>query len=293
VTRGRLFAGIDVGSLSAEAVLLTPRGFVAGYAIGATGASARRAAQEVLAAALAAARAPAHRIADMVSTGYGREAAAGGRRVTEITCHARAAWHLFPGARTVVDIGGQDSKVIRLDAAGGVADFAMNDRCAAGTGRFLEVMARALEMDLEEMGPRSLRHRKVLRVSSLCTVFAESEVVSLIARGETPEDIAWGIHRAVADRVASLAERVGIVPPVVMTGGVAMNPGARRALEERLGARLLVPPEPQIAGALGAALIALEEATGRRVFPRPAGTASPPKAAGGARPFRQSRRCAS
>lgn len=265
MTRDRtLYAGIDIGSLSTEAVLLDGDGGVAGFAIVATGASARKACDEALSRALAAAEADASCIAFLVSTGYGRErVASADRRVTEITCHARGVRRLFPEARTVIDIGGQDSKVIRLSRDGKVADFAMNDKCAAGTGRFLEVMARTLEMDLEDLGPCSLRSTKSLAVSSMCTVFAESEVVSLIASGAAPEDIARGIHNAVADRVAALAERVGTAPPAVLTGGVAKNPGARKALEERFGLPLLVPPEPQITGALGAALIAREEGLSR------------------------------
>jgi len=265
MTRDRtLYAGIDVGSLSTEAVLLDADGRVAGFSIVATGASTRKACGEALARALAAANAADTCIACTVSTGYGRESVpASDRRVTEITCHARGARHLFPETRTVLDIGGQDSKVIRLAPDGRVADFAMNDKCAAGTGRFLEVMARTLEMDLEDLGPASLRSRRSLAVSSMCTVFAESEVVSLIASGAAPEDIARGIHNAVADRVAALAERIGMAPPAVMTGGVAKNPGARKALEERFGFPLLVPGEPQLAGALGAALIAREEGRSR------------------------------
>ncbi len=265
MTRDRtIYAGIDVGSLSTEVVLLDPDGRVAGSSIVATGASTRKACGEALSRALSAAGATAACIACTVSTGYGRESVGGAdRTVTEITCHARGARHLFPETRTVLDIGGQDSKVIRLSPDGKVADFAMNDKCAAGTGRFLEVMARALEMDLEDLGPFSLRSTRSLAVSSMCTVFAESEVVSLIASGAAPEDIARGIHNAVADRVAALAERLGLAPPVVMTGGVAKNPGARKALEERFRLPLLVPAEPQLAGALGAALIAREEGLSR------------------------------
>ena len=265
MTRHRtLFAGIDIGSLSTEAVLLDAEGAEAGSAIVATGASTRKACEEALSRALSIAGAGASCVAYTISTGYGREmVATADRRVTEIPCHARGARHLFPEARTVFDIGGQDSKVIRLSHEGKVADFAMNDKCAAGTGRFLEVMARTLEMDLEELGPRSLLSAKALTVSSMCTVFAESEVVSLIASGASPEDIARGIHNAVADRIAALAERVGMAPPAVMTGGVAKNPGARRALEERFGFPLLVPEEPQLTGALGAALLAREEGLSR------------------------------
>ncbi|MBI5575016.1 MAG: 2-hydroxyglutaryl-CoA dehydratase [Deltaproteobacteria bacterium] len=254
-----LFGGIDVGSLSTDVVLLDGKGKVAGQSIIATGASTRKAVEESLTRALAAAGGTRKNIAFLVSTGYGRDSVEGAdTAVTEITCHARGARRLFPKAATVLDIGGQDSKVIRIAPDGKVADFAMNDKCAAGTGRFLEVMARTLEMDLEEMGARSLKSRKALSVSSMCTVFAESEVISLIASGAAPEDIAWGVHLAIADRIAALAERVGCVSPAVMTGGVAKNPAARKALEARFGLKLLVPREPQLAGALGAALIARE-----------------------------------
>ncbi len=255
-----LFAGIDIGSLSTEAILLDAEGTEAGSAIVATGASTKKACEEALSRALGEAGSAPSAIVFTVSTGYGREMVpSADLAVTEITCHARGARHLFPQARTVLDIGGQDSKVIRLTPDGKVADFAMNDKCAAGTGRFLEVMARTLEMDLEEMGPRSLLSRKTVAVSSMCTVFAESEVISLIASGTPPEDIARGIHLAIADRIAALAERVGMASPAVMTGGVAKNPGARRALEGKIGFPLLVPEEPQLAGALGAALIAREK----------------------------------
>ncbi len=258
--KAMLFAGIDIGSLSTDAVLLDKEGEIAGSAIVATGASTRKACEEAFSRALSEAGAAPSSVVFTVSTGYGRDMAASAElKVTEITCHAKGARHLFPEARTVLDIGGQDSKVIRLNTYGKVADFAMNDKCAAGTGRFLEVMARTLELDLEEMGPRSLLYRKTVTVSSMCTVFAESEVISLIASGTPPEDIARGIHLAIADRIAALAERLGMAGPAVMTGGVAKNPGARRALEEKFGFPLLVPAEPQLAGALGAALIAREK----------------------------------
>ena len=255
-----LYAGIDVGSLSTDVVLLDGNGEVAGHAIVATGASTQKASAEALSLAISAAGGTAAEIAFTVSTGYGRDRVpAADLKVTEITCHARGARRLFPFAATVLDIGGQDSKVIRLSPNGRVADFAMNDKCAAGTGRFLEVMARTLEMDLEQMGPRALLSRRSLSVSSMCTVFAESEVVSLIASGTPSEDIAWGVHLAIANRIAALADRVGCEPPAIMTGGVAKNPAARKALEDRFGIPLLVPEEPQLAGALGAALIAREK----------------------------------
>ncbi len=261
MTPGKMiFAGIDIGSLSTDVVLLDRRGEIAGAAIVQTGASAMKACEEAFSRALAEAGASPSSVVFTVSTGYGRDrVVSADLKVTEITCHARGARHLFPEVRTVLDIGGQDSKVIRLASDGKVADFAMNDKCAAGTGRFLEVMARTLELDLEEMGSRSLCSRRTVPVSSMCTVFAESEVISLIASGTPPEDIARGIHLAIADRIGALVEKVGMVAPAVMTGGVAKNPGARSALEGKFGFPLLVPGEPQLAGALGAALIAREK----------------------------------
>ena len=198
-------------------------------------------------------------IGRVVATGYGRIAVPfASKKVTEITCHARGAYHLFPQTRTVIDIGGQDSKVIRLGKDGRVVDFVMNDKCAAGTGRFLEVMARALEVSLEDMGRLSDLARERLTISSMCTVFAESEVVSLIAEGHPKEDIIRGLHDAVSERVAGMAERVGLENGVTMTGGVAKNAGVVRSLEERLGVKISRPEEPQIVGALGAALIAAD-----------------------------------
>jgi predicted CoA-substrate-specific enzyme activase len=254
-----LYAGIDAGSISTDVVLLDSDRAVVGSAVIATGASIRRASQEALEAALSAAEASEADIVFTVATGYGRDRVeSADQRVTEITCHAKGAHHLFPEALTVLDIGGQDSKVIRLGRDGKVVDFAMNDKCAAGTGRFLEVMARTLEMDLEQMGLRSLLASRSLLVSSTCTVFAESEVISLIASGAAADDIAWGVHVAISDRIAALAERIGVAPPAVMTGGVAKNPAARKALEDRFRLKFLLPDDPQLTGALGAALIALE-----------------------------------
>ena len=169
----------------------------------------------------------------------------------------RAAHYLDPDARTVIDIGGQDSKVIRLDENGNVENFVMNDKCAAGTGRFLEMMARTLEMSLEEMSERGLHWKKDVSISSMCTVFAESEVVSLVAENTATEDIIHGLDRAVADKTAALVRRLGGEPVYIMTGGVARNRGVVSALEEKLGETIRVPEEAQLCGALGAALIAL------------------------------------
>ncbi len=254
-----LFAGIDVGSISTEAVVVDDSEKVLGQEIFFTGAKGSEAAGKALEQALTQAGQTREDVGYVISTGYGRERVPGTDAVvTEITCHARGAWSMFPGTRTVLDIGGQDSKVIRVDEAGKVQAFQMNDKCAAGTGRFLEVMARALEVDLVDLGPLSIKSDKKIKVSSVCTVFAESEVVGLIASGEPRRDIIKGIHNAVADRTQSLLGRVGINPEVTMTGGVAKNVGLIEVLKERLGIEINMPQEPQIAGALGAALIARE-----------------------------------
>jgi predicted CoA-substrate-specific enzyme activase len=192
----------------------------------------------------------------VVATGYGRNSVDfADKAVTEIICHATGAYFLNPNVRSVVDIGGQDSKVIVLDGHGKVKDFAMNDKCAAGTGRFLEVMARALEVDLDLFGEASLKADNPSRISSLCTVFAESEVISLIAKGEKRENIIAGIHESVASRVAALANRVGVKQPIMMTGGVAKNIGIAKALEAKLGP-MEIFASAQVNGAIGAAVIA-------------------------------------
>ena len=253
-----------MGSLSAKVILVDEAKRVLGQAIALTGASSSKAAERTFAEALSAAAARREDVAYIVSTGYGRDRIPfAHKRVTEITCHARGAVALFPATHTVIDIGGQDSKVIRVDPEGRVQSFQMNDKCAAGTGRFLEVMARALEVELEEMGPLSLQSRNRVTVSSVCTVFAESEVVSLVASGADRQDIIRGIHGAIADRTRSLVGRVGIEPEITMTGGVAKNAGVVAELSARLGQKLNLPEEPQTAGALGAALIAREQANSR------------------------------
>jgi len=193
----------------------------------------------------------------VVATGYGRNSVrVADRAVTEITCHAAGAVFLRPGVRTVIDIGGQDSKIIVLEENGRVKDFAMNDKCAAGTGRFLEVMARALEVDLDQFGAFAANAERPAAISSLCTVFAESEVISLIAKGEIRENIIAGIHDAVSARVMAMAGRLDLREPMMMTGGVAKNSGVVRALERRSGLAIEVSPLAQVTGAIGAALIA-------------------------------------
>jgi predicted CoA-substrate-specific enzyme activase len=256
----KYFAGIDIGSLTCDAVVIDETGKIAAYEVAPTGARSRAAAEKALAAALERAGIARDDLAGLVSTGYGRELVHGRTRaVSEITCHARGALRLFGDTRMVLDIGGQDSKAIRLGPDGRVRDFAMNDKCAAGTGRFFEVMARALEIDLDDLGARALEAKKALHLSSVCTVFAESEVVGMVARGETVEDIAAALCAVSAEKVVALAHRVGVESPVTVTGGVPKNIGFLRALERQLGLKVNVPEEPQIVGALGAALISIEE----------------------------------
>ena len=178
--------------------------------------------------------------------------------MTEIICHGVGAHHLYPHVRSIIDVGGQDSKAILLDEDGRVKDFAMNDKCAAGTGRFLEVMARALEVDLDAFGDISLEADKAAKISSICTVFAESEVISLISKGEKRESIIAGIHESVAARVSSLARRVRVRTPIMMTGGVAKNKGAVKALENKLGINIEVSEYAQTNGAIGAAVMAMK-----------------------------------
>ncbi len=252
-------AGIDVGSLTAEVVLMD-RGEVLHYVIMPTGSNSKAAAEKAIESALKTAGLSRSDIKYIVATGYGRVSIEfADKRVTEITCHGRGAYFLNPKVRTVIDIGGQDSKVILLNDEGRVLDFAMNDKCAAGTGRFLEVMAQALEVELSGLADLSDKAKNTVAISSMCTVFAESEVVSLIAQGIPQEDIARGLHQSIADRTAGMVRRVGLEEVVMITGGVAKNRAVVRALSEKLKTEIIVPPEPQIAGALGAALLAEEE----------------------------------
>lgn len=253
--------GIDIGSLASKAVLINDKREIISYSIVPTGARSAGAGRDAFDKVLKQAGLQPEDIAYVLSTGYGREnVSISNEQLTEITCHARGANVINPDVRTVIDIGGQDSKAISLTDMGDVARFAMNDKCAAGTGRFLEVMARAMEINLEDMGKLSLKSETRVEVSSMCTVFAETEVVSLIASSCNKIDIIAGIHRAIARRVGTMAENIGIRQQVMMTGGVAKNIGVVRALEEKLGTAILVPDEPQIVGALGAAIFALERA---------------------------------
>lgn len=249
-------AGIDIGSITAKAAILDENGIL-GSRVQFTGYNAKKAGRDVLRVLLEECGISREQVDFTVSTGYGRNSVDfADKAITEITCHGAGAHFIDPTIRFVVDVGGQDSKVIRLDADGKVADFAMNDKCAAGTGRFLEVMARALEVDLDEFGSLCARSGQPARISSICTVFAESEVISLISKGESREDIVAGIHESVASRISAMARRVGVVEPVMMTGGVAKNIGAVKALEKKLETSIRVSEYAQLNGAVGAAILA-------------------------------------
>ncbi len=251
-----IVSGIDIGSLSSEVVILKD-GRTMSYSIVPTGADTQKAARACMQEALDKAHLKFEDISATVATGYGRISVPfATKTITEITCHARGAHQLFPSTRTVIDMGGQDSKVISIDTEGRVLDFVMNDKCAAGTGRFLEVMAGALEVDLMEMGERSIRSKNVVIISSMCTVFAESEVISLIAGGCSKNDIIRGLHEAISKRISTMAGKLRMERPITMTGGVAKNRGIVDALRRFLKVEIHVPPEPQIVGALGAALSA-------------------------------------
>ncbi|MFH1287976.1 MAG: acyl-CoA dehydratase activase [bacterium] len=249
--------GIDVGSLSTKAVVLDDKNTILSYSISLTSGHIKKASENVFSKVLEKAKVQKKEISYIISTGYGRDNIDfANESVTEITCHALGAFFLFPDVRTIIDIGGQDSKVIKMGNNGKVFDFMMNDKCAAGTGRFLEVMAHALDVKLEDLGELSSQSKKIVFISSMCTVFAESEIVSLVAEGCVKPDIIRGVHDSVVDRVIALAKRVNLETPLVMTGGVAKNRGVIRALEDKLAVKISIPEEPQITGALGAALIA-------------------------------------
>jgi len=251
-----IVAGIDIGSLTSKALIMEGDEILASYLVP-TGSSSRQTIQRIRDAISNQIGLSLEDLDFTVATGYGRiKVDFADKQITEISCHAKGASYLFPQVRTVIDIGGQDSKVIRINSKGKAMDFAMNDKCAAGTGRFLEVMAKALEVRVEELGELSSRAKDSLVISSMCTVFAESEVVSLIAEGYPKEEIIKGLHNAVADRTMGLVHRVGLTKEVAMSGGVAKNRGVVAALEEKLGESLNISSEPQLVGALGAALLA-------------------------------------
>lgn len=252
--------GIDSGSTSTNAVIMDGERNIVASSVVRTGAKSGESAQRILGEILEKAGLKREDISWIVSTGYGRVSIDfADENVTEISCHGRGAHYFNPSVRTILDIGGQDSKAIHLNEAGEVTDFVMNDKCAAGTGRFLEMIARTLEIDVDELGPEALRSTEDIEITSMCSVFAESEVISLIANNKEKADIANGVCRAIAGKAYSLLKRVGMEETFMMTGGVAKNPGVVRAVEEKIQSRLYICPEPEIVGAAGAALYALDK----------------------------------
>ncbi|OGR10519.1 MAG: 2-hydroxyglutaryl-CoA dehydratase [Desulfobacterales bacterium RIFOXYA12_FULL_46_15] len=251
-----IHAGIDIGSITAKAALIKDGSLLDTLVIP-TGYHHLNAGIRVFESLLEKTGISRTDISAIVSTGYGRSSINfADKAMTEILCHGAGAHFLNPQIRGIIDVGGQDSKAILLDGQGRVENFAMNDKCAAGTGRFLEVMARALEVDLDRMGEFSMKAGNPSKISSICTVFAESEVISMIARQEKRENIIAGIHDAAAARVAILAVKIKIRGPIMMTGGVAKNTGMVAALEKRLGQGLVIGTLSQENGAIGAAVLA-------------------------------------
>lgn len=260
------FMGVDLGSTTAKTVILDDKAKVLSASIVQMGAVSQRGMEQAVETALESAGIGNQDLSYIIGTGYGRRLVQGvGRTFTEITCHARGVAAMFPEAELVIDIGGQDSKVIALDRQGLVDNFAMNDRCASGTGRFYEVLARALECDIADVGALAMQGRKDLEVSSMCATFAETEIISLLASGENPADVAASVHSAIAQRALGLVAQVGKRSTTIMTGGVAKNPAAVHFLEKALKQKIQVPTDPQIMGAYGAALLALELSTGRQI----------------------------
>ncbi|MBM3118491.1 MAG: 2-hydroxyglutaryl-CoA dehydratase [Chloroflexi bacterium] len=254
------FAGVDIGSTMTKIVLTDTDGRVLSAIKGPTGPEHRQLANEVMKTALEQAGLQLDDISYVVATGYGRfNVPFADRQITELSCHAKGVSSLFPNARTAIDIGGQDAKCLKIHN-GKLIDFVMNDKCAAGTGRFLEVIAATLGIRLDDLGDIALKSAKKIQISNFCTIFAQQEVVSRLSEGEKLEDIVAGLHDALASRVAALARRLKVEPDVVLTGGVAKNIGMVKAMKENLGCELLVPKDPLITGAMGAAILAKEHA---------------------------------
>ncbi len=252
-------AGVDVGSTQTKAVVIDESKTILGRSLIDTGADVTKAAEEAYRIALDGLDIGARDVGFVIGTGYGRyRVTFGDKQVTEISCHGRGAAHMFPGTRTVLDMGGQDSKAISVQPSGEINDFCMNDKCAAGTGRFLGAASKVLGISLDELGPTALKSEKPVRISTTCTVFAEAEVLSWLGKGKTVEDILWGVHQSIAARTFGLLRRVGIEEEITFTGGVALNTGMIKAMEDKLEKKMNVSEDSHYMGALGAALFALD-----------------------------------
>jgi len=265
-------AGVDVGSTQTKAVIVDESRSIVARVLIPTGANVSRAGEAAFREAGRLAGLGREAVGYVVGTGYGRyKVTFGDAQITEITCHARGAHSLFPGTRTVIDMGGQDTKAIKVGPDGSVLDFSMNDKCAAGTGRFLSAAADVIGVGLDEIGGLSLQAKNPVRLTSVCTVFVESDIMSYLAQRKTIEDILGGVHKAIATRTMSLVRRVGVEDEVTFTGGVSLNIGMVRGLEAVLGRPINVSAEGHYMGALGAALFALERAQAAAAAPVAAG----------------------
>jgi len=255
-----MFAGVDIGAATTKAVIINGWQEILAFSLLPTSYDRKQSGTESLNLALAKIRKSGDAVKYIVSTGYGRRSfTSSDKALPEIVCHAKGTKFLFPEVRTIIDIGGQDSKVIELDEDGSVLRFEMNDKCAAGTGRFLEVLTeRILNLPLADLGPLALKSKEHLTLSSVCTVFAESEILSLLSEHKAREDIAYGISKAIAKRVIGMGAggQISYNKPIVFSGGVARNIGVVKAIEEELGKEVITPKEPQITAALGAAIFA-------------------------------------
>ncbi len=252
------FVGLDIGSTWTKAVALNDGPEIVGKVVRQTGPEHRRLANRVLVSLLDQVGIGLDDVSWLVATGYGRvNVPFADAHVTELTCHAKGVVHFFPSAGSAIDVGGQDAKALRI-RDGRLVNFVMNDKCAAGTGRFLEVLADVLEVGLEDLGPLSLRARDAVRISSVCTIFAQQEIVLHLSSGTPIEDVVAGVHAAIAGRIVRMARSLGISGDVVLTGGVAKNAGFVRAVEDQMGRPVRVPSDSFITGALGAAIVARE-----------------------------------
>jgi predicted CoA-substrate-specific enzyme activase len=259
-------AGVDVGSTQTKAVIIDEQRHIVGRSLINTGANVVRAAEDAYVEALKDSGVREVEVEYVVGTGYGRyRVTFGDTQVTEISCHGRGAVHVFPKTRTVLDMGGQDTKAIRVGPTGDIIDFCMNDKCSAGTGRFLGAASAALEIPIDQLGPTALRAEKSVRISTTCTVFAESEVLSWLGKGKKIEDILLGVHQSIGSRSIGLLRRVGIDEQVTFTGGVARNTGMVQVLNTLMSLTMNVSDESHYMGAIGAALFALDQILASRV----------------------------
>lgn len=256
--------GIDIGSTSIKAVLFDGAQIIDAK-VEKSGSRPADNARGLFHSILESGGVARDDVGRIVATGYGRNYFKEADAVSsEILCHASGVSYMFPSARTVIDIGGQDSKIISIDATGRVSNFAMNDRCAAGTGKFIEMVSLMLDVPLDRMGAETESGTDACEISSMCAVFAESEIIGLTQSGTPVDSVLRGVFRSVARRTLSMTGRIGLAPGVVFTGGVALNTGIARALEQETGHRLMIPSDPRITGALGAAIIAASKAASRR-----------------------------